>query len=401
MADIVDPTVVLTLQSWKHNYSRFKSYSFDSSYLTPTDGWEVTMYEPLPSEFWFVELHPVEILMNGHQQVLGRVDVSEIGRDGAAITLRGRDYLADLTECNVDPALKITEGMTVEAAIKLAAGPVGITEVENDDDSAMRSLRTGKAVGGKVQKEFRAIKLAELKPEPGLGIFEWCNKLASRHGATIQPSNRRSAVVLSAPNYKQSPLYGIRRTTAITSEANNVKSAYAVRDFSRMPTVVLGTGSAATGGDKKTETKAFWDMATLAAAFSPALAPIQDLIFELRGKLARRKPGEPAGLATGLLYRLLYFQDTEAKTAEQVSQAAKRAIAERLKDTLAYRVTLRGHTDPETGALWAVNTMVHVQDSVCNLDEPLWIEKRAFRNGGDSGAVTELECWRPESFQIG
>lgn len=67
-------------------------------------------------------------------------------------------------------------------------------------------------------------------------------------------------------------------------------------------------------------------------------------------------------------------------------------------DTLAYRVTLRGHTDPETGAIWTVDTMVNVQDEICGVNEPLWIAKRTLRFSPTEGSTTQLECWRPGSF---
>ncbi len=61
---------------------------------------------------------------------------------------------------------------------------------------------------------------------------------------------------------------------------------------------------------------------------------------------------------------------------------------------------MRGHTDPESGAIWSVNTMVEVQDDICGLNENLWIASRTFSNSGGQGAVTDLELWRPNVWQI-
>lgn len=54
----------------------------------------------------------------------------------------------------------------------------------------------------------------------------------------------------------------------------------------------------------------------------------------------------------------------------------------------------------KSGALWAVNTMVRVNDQVCGIHETLWIESRKFTFSPDAGSTTEIECWRPSSFEI-
>jgi hypothetical protein len=117
---------------------------------------------------------------------------------------------------------------------------------------------------------------------------------------------------------------------------------------------------------------------------------------------SRWEPGKGATeVASGALYRLLVYRDEEARTETMIESAMKRAIAERLKDTLEYRVTLKGHADATTGAIYSVDTMIDVNDSVCDVHEQLWIASRTLRYSGSDGPTTELVCWRPESFVIG
>lgn len=403
MPEQPDPTLVVNLELLGEQLRGIKSYELDSSYLTSTDGWSVEVYqEPSESErLGRLELQPVEILVNGAQQVLGRVERTRVGGDGSAMALEGRDYISDLVECNVDPTLKIKEQMTLAEAIKLAAGPVGITTVTSTGAAGVRNVRTGKAAGGGAGKAFDALKLDELKPQPGQGIYDFVNRLAARHGATIQPSTKRSELLLDEPDYKQSPLYRLRRGRGDSSAYNNIIAAEATRDFTTFPTCALFSGKQARSGVAGSPMSTQYDFLTLSQAFSSELGAVAERVYPGRGPDARRKPGASAPLGTGMLYRLLYLKDDASRNPEQLERAARRAIAERLKDTLSYRVTVRGHADPDSGAIWAVNTMVQVDDAITGVSEPLWIERRALRYAPGAGATTELACWRPESFQIG
>lgn len=400
-----DAAISVRLELLDHALRGVTSYELDSAYMTSTDGWSVEAWldESEAKQIGRLELQPVELTIGGAQQVLGRVEVTQVGGNGSIVTLQGRDYLSDMVECNVDPTLKIKEQMTVAEAVRLAASPVGITTVASGAAAVgMRNTRTGKpGSGGSAGKDFAALKLDELKPQPGQGIFDFCNRIAARHGATIQPASKRDTVLLDAPDYTQTPRYRIRRGRDDAARFNNVISATARRDFSTFPTVALFSGQQARGAASGAAMATRYDFLTLARAFSTELGAIAERVYQGSGEAARRKPGDTTALGAGKLYRLLYLKDDQSRNPEQLERAAKRAIAERLKDTLAYSVTLRGHVDPESGGLWAVNTVVDVHDEIADVTEPLWIERRSFRYSADSGATTELECWRPESFQIG
>jgi prophage tail gpP-like protein len=84
-----------------------------------------------------------------------------------------------------------------------------------------------------------------------------------------------------------------------------------------------------------------------------------------------------------------------------VNAAAFRAIWDRLKDTLLYKATVKGHRDPDSGALWTIDTIVNIQDEVTDVNEPMWIHKRTFRYTPGSGAETDIECWRIGALQLG
>lgn len=406
MANPIDqPEVLARFPLADFEIKRFKRYSLESDYTVSTDGWELEVYEEDAkriAKLRDIELQPVEILIDGAQQILGRVDVSDIGGDGSAVTLQGRDYLADIVECHVDPALKFKEQMTLGDALKLALSPCGISTVADPDEIAIQNVRSGRKLKWKSGKTFKAIKLEDFKPEPNTGLFDICNRLVARHGATLQPSNKRDTIIVDAPDYKQSPVATLKRTKDQNlSGAVNIITASARRDYSHMPTAALFTSKNGRGGEGGAKLEVNLDFRKLADAFGGELKAKLPRIAAGTDKAARRKPGSATGLESGQLYRFLYARDDESRNSEQLLAAAKRSVAQRLKDTLVYRCKLRGHRDEKSGAIWAVNTIVQVDDDICNVHEPLWIHSRRFSNSPTEGATTELVCWRPEAFQIG
>jgi hypothetical protein len=373
-------------------------WSINSAYLTSTDGWSATLLDPNLESLDGFELEPVVLLVDDASQVVGRVDITTIGDKGSAETIEGRDYIADMVECNVDPTLKITQGMSLFDAITLAASPVGIDTVVSVDDIALRNIRTGIGVKAKKPpKSFQALKAEDLKPEVGQGIYEFLNKFVARHGATLQPTDSRTTVGISAPNYNQEPIGEIVRTDdTVASGRNNVISGVARRDFSRFPTFAIFNGRHAKSGASSKGASQQIDVSEAAFGFNPDIArAVTNAIIP-----GRRKPGNSASLGNGELYRLLSFKDDDARNAAQLEKAALRAVSERIKDLLTYNCTLRGHRDPKSGALWTVDTMVQCEDRIARVSEPMWIAERTLRFSPQEGALTDLVLWRKGAFVI-
>jgi len=377
--------------------TRVSSYSLKSAYTTSTDGFEFSLYDTDRSKLLRLEMQPIELLINGASQLIGRIDATEIGNDGSAVTCRGRDYLADMVECNVDPSAQVKKGMTLGDTLTLVCSPIGIDTVISDDDIAMRDIRASHPIKkhGKGKSRHRK-PVDEYRPNPGEGMFEFCNRLVARFGATIQPGRTRNEIVVDEPTYDQDTAYSIVCTDDATNgAANNVISATASRAWSSFPTFALFTNKAGEAGDTKTGLSASGDIFEVAAQSPELLEIIQRSTFS-----GRLKPGDKPNISKGELYRLLYHRDNDSRSKEQIDNALARAISERLRETLRYTVELKGHADPRSGAIWAIDTMVQVSDSIRGIDEALWIHSREFSYSRAGGAVTRLECWRPNSFVI-
>lgn len=394
MAEYRDAVLSVRFPELDAETDRVESYSIDSGYLTPTDGFTVKIYDEDVAKVRGLEMQPVDILVDNNVQLQGRVDQTVI--TDKAVTCNGRDYIADITECNVDPTLKIKEGDTLSDALLLGLGPVGIDTILSDADFALRDIRTGRRIGAPPLADFRQGKLEDYKANPGEGLFEFYNRIVARFGCTIQPGSDRNTIYLTAPNYGQEPSYEIIVSDGDDSlrSSNNVLTATATRGFASFPTYALFNGWKTNKGGERVPVAIETDILDLAATFSEELA--QTLNAQVQA--GRIKPGTTR--PGSKLYRLLYYRDDDSRSQEQLEKSALRAIAERLKDSLIYTCTVQGHRDPRTDILWATDTIANVNDDIRDVHEPMWIARRTFRFDRGSGAVTDLTMWRKGVFII-
>jgi prophage tail gpP-like protein len=392
---LTDSALTVHLTQLSREITAITDWSIDTAYLTSTDGFSFSALSSPGNVLHDLELQPCELEVHGVSQLIGRIDSSEVGGTGSLYSFQGRDYIADLVESNADPQVKIAANTQLGDALIMAMAPCGIDSITDFENVLTSQLRTGKTItrGG---RRFRQRPLEEYKPKPGEGIYEFCNRLAARHGVTIQPGASRNEVVLDAPDYTQSPSYDLVRTDdPNSSRDNNVIRGSARRDFSSFPTYSVFTGTGGGVGETSKGLFKTFDIFELVAHVPSLLRVIE------RATISGRWTGSGATEAKrGALYRLLYHRDQEARVQEDVESALRRAVAERLKDTLAYTCTVKGHADARSGAIYSVNTMANVSDALCNVHEPLWVARRTFRFDSSSGATTELELWRPGSFII-
>jgi hypothetical protein len=396
---VVDPALKVRLTEAGIEFDRVLSYDIDSDYFTSTDGFSFTLYDEDQSKVLGFELEPVELAIDGAPQLIGRIDDSDIG-DNSAITYSGRDYIADLVECNIDPSVVVKKGDSLFNALTLAACPVGIDVILSDNDVAMRDVRSGKALGAKPIWAFPETKAEDFKPDPGEGIYEFCNRLVCRFGATIQPGANRNELLVTAPNDAQDPAFSITVTRDSNNAANN--NAYncrAHRSFASMPTYAVFQGRGATPGKLQSGLSSEYATALAGSALSDGF--FNEIGRELitRASFERRKPA-PGTIFGPKLYRFLFHRDTASRNQEQLDHALLRAVSERIKETLVYTCTMRGHRDPFTGVIYSVDTLCDVKDDIRNVHEVMWVAARKFRYAEGTGAETDLKMYRKRIIQL-
>lgn len=405
MADLYRPSILLRLAPRQgaavHTLDerRIISYSIDSGYLTATDGFRITVFDENPDNLRGLERQPVEIVIDGRQQVVGQVDTTEVGDKGGAVTITGRDYLSELVEDRVNPAIRVSKGMSVEDAILTACAPQGITQIVGA--AARRNILTGTSVGNAAPpRDFKQAKLDDYKANAGEGLMAYISRIAMRHGETVQPSSRRDRIVLGHPDFGQAPGATIvRRRNPVAARSNNViGNPKCPRDWSSVPTVVVVTGKQGLASRGKTQLSSTLKLRDFAPNALKDLSPeVQDSIIDEIPAVGAAPPNVDSGR---LFYRLLFHKDEEARNQEQLDRVARRLMSERLRDTLKYEVTLRGHKDPKTDATYAVDTTIDVVDEVCRIQETLWVARRTFEYDRQKGAITKLECWRLNTFLL-
>lgn len=385
-------------------FSDLLSYSIDSSWLTPTDAfsfeinWGIERAAELRRKFQ--PMQPVKLYVDDTLQLIGRIDaVESAGDGGTGLRVEGRDYLAMLVDGVVDPSLRFKKEQTLGDAILSVTRPFGVVTIFSDGFNLTRNLLTGKRpYGGPPPRTFQTAKLDEFKPEERDGAWQVAEKLAARHGFMLQPAGSRDAIVLAEPEYRQQPLYQFHRP-------GSVLRAVARRDYGDVPTVTIATGRGGSAGGKVSATQhmrsAFGDDAVSEIGKNAEVARFAGLgtgtPVVINFRIVPTAPDSP-GLA-GLLYRPLYYKDKDSRNQEQLERGLKREVCERLRKTLEYTVTMRGHSHPETGAYYAIDTMADVKDGIEDINEQLWVYARRFWNDG-GGPMTELKMLRPESLVL-
>lgn len=391
-----DPIVDIVLEK-SGRILRVEDYTIRSDFLTSTDSFSFTYYSEDDANLDGLEMQPVTIRVNGRPYVIGRIEKTTCGDNGSAVSCEGRDYIADLVECNVDPKLILQDGMTLMSAILALCAPCGITDIAAP--GVRVDERTGKPGAGSVEMHrLTATEAYELKPKAGRGIYEVCEEILARFGLTLQPSNRRNLITIQPPSY-DNPAIGRLSRTRGKALGNSITSGAASRDYSSFPTCALFTGKQGkpveTGGAKGVFRP--WDIASV----------VGDMPAEMQRILAgaitagRRDPDVLEAIPEGELYRLMYFKDDKiAKSNDHVENALRRAIADRVKETLRYRCKVRGHTDPTTGYTWCNDTKVEIDDDPARVHEELWCYSVELTGSKSSGPMSSLEFLRPWSYQV-
>jgi prophage tail gpP-like protein len=398
--DLPQTPLIVRLTALGREITSITDWSISSSFMTSTDAFEFTVYDEDIEKTRGLELQPVELVVGDRTRLVGRIDGTKRGRNGYSVTCYGRDFIADMVESNVDPTLKIKPGDNVLRATLAAGGPNGIENV-GADDGAMSMLRSGvrKKSRRNKGKDKRQSKLNDYKPQPGQGIYEFINKILAREAVTMQPGPVRNTVILATPNYDQDATYQFRRTRDQQQGVhNNIESAEANRDFSSFPTYVIVQGALARAGQKGEHATQVFDTWAISHEFKTELGKIlQNTTIS-----GRWVPSKPAAdkVKAGALYRLLVFKDDDARNAEQIENAARRAIAERMKETLQYTVSLKGHTDPLSLALYTHDMIANVNDDIADVHEELWVESCTLKYSASEGSTTEMILWRPEGFEL-
>jgi prophage tail gpP-like protein len=384
---------------------RIISYRINTQYTTPTDSWEFVVFsedDPKRLRRRFRPLQPVKLSIAGRQQLIGRIDGTVgTGESGALLKVHGRDYLADLVDSSVDPSFQIKKGQDIGAFLLELLKPWGITTVFGNFNLTRNVMSGRKPFTKNPARSYKSAKLEDTKASENQAVFEFGNQVVARQAFTLQPAGTRDAICVDAPNYEQAPLYTLSRP-------GNLISGTADRNYAGVPTVTIARGRGGGSDAGKQSPGAKKEYPTFDRSGPSQIsktAEVQHAITSDEGVVVVRESRfDPKARQTKVfgfdfpVYKPAFFRDRDSRNDEQLDYAVRRFIAEKLRETLIYTCSVRGHVDPVSGATWTVDTLAHVRDEIEDVDEPLWIAERTFTNDGSSGPMTELVLVRPGSY---
>lgn len=370
MPNIDEAKIVLedgkTLKQWL-------SYSVDSDFLTPTDGWSLSVGDArLHTDETYKSLVPdskVQIYMGESLVLTGIVDVVEFTSDtsgGTICNVRGRDIMRTLCKSNVWPGLKIKDLTLADMVSKVLETyyPESRPELYLDD-KANRSVLGLKGAFTPAERSAKQKQLIDrAQAHPNEGAFEFIARQLRRHGLWIW-ATADGGIVISGPEYNQEPSYKIIRKRGDGTSSQWLSARYTY-DRTNVPSFLQVRGKSTSKEWEKTE------------VFGVAADPNAH-----HGTLGLKWYNgviEPA-----------YVQHDEAKDPDQCKAFALQELTRLKADERVYTVTAIGHRDKATGNVFAVNTVAAIDDEFTGVSEKMFVKGRTFRKDS-GGTTTELRC---------
>lgn len=343
---------------------QWTSYSIDSDFLTPTDGWSFTVADQrLHIDAAYSMLQPdkrIEIWIDGTLQMTGIIDAVDWQSSvdgGTTCTVTGRDVLRTLCKANIWPGFAVKK-LTVTEVVERV---LGIYYPDNTptlftDNKANRQV-TG-LTGSFSPKDRSAMQkkiIESAAAHPNEGAFEFIARNIRRHGLWMW-ATADGNVVVSGPEYDQEPSYIVSRQRG--NRGANWPTASYRYDRTNVPSYVVVRGKATAKEWEKTDVNAsFVDKGGTEGLIEPA-----------------------------------YIQTDEAKDKEQCGYYAAQEMSRLKENERVYTVTAVGHRDRVTGNMFAIDTLASIDDEFTGVRETMYVAGRTFRKDNSGGTTTELRC---------
>lgn len=313
--------------------------------------------------------------VNDHPVLGGFLDSVAIdsSHNGTFVEVTGRDILSPVVDSHINRKLAVKKGMSLtDMAIlvfKTEFGlPVDILDADDAADQA-RNLAVGAVVktGGKGPAKRPRKKpkdpLKEIYPKPNEGGWAYFARFAHRVGYHAWAMPDGSGVVLGIPTYEQEASGELVNLRGGAGGGNTIEKASLRSDNTTVPSHVYVYGKSSKPGDKS--------------------VPIGYAINE-----------------SAPFFKPFYITDDESDDKEHADAVARFILGKAMRQACVYQVTVRGLSDAATGRVYTVDTVLNVQDEVCGVEGPMWVEKRTFRKSRQ-GTFTDLTLIPAESLLMG
>lgn len=418
-----DDAIVLQLRDENNvvtaEVDRFESYSFNSHFLVPTDGFSFTLGDEQVNRSIFESVfvgQRVTLSINGLKQADGYIDVAKVtsSRDGGTkLHVEGRDRLSPLVDANADPRrFRFAPESTLEDVLVSVLSDYGwTTDHILIDNAANKNAITGSLEGVKTTKKGKPLKsfvAHQLKPYPQEGVFAFLARLSQRFGLWIWVSSDGDDIIVSRPDFEQEAGWPIIHKIADTSRNNVLRSEVSINGGNQ-PSVIIATGFGGGGeydrsGLKVAMVNELTGLDALGITRSEVVEELarhpDALLLNQRAKLGQLLVnGGVISDMSRAKFRALYLHDDESKTVDQLSNFVRREMALKQRLGVSAHYTLEGHTINR--APWCVDTMVKVDDDVSNMHTTMYVLSRTFEKSRGGGTLTHVELIMPYTLEFG
>lgn len=332
----------------------------------------------------------VNVDINGVRQgqfLVQTVEKTISKADGIVYRMVCQTPLAVAYEASVNPDLtfKTENDSALTVVVLQALSPYGFTTAVGDTAASVNAI-TGKAIGNRrAAVDVPALKHKEAQAQDGESAYRFCARLCTRLGVVIRVAHDSDVVpgngslLLGAPDYGQETLYTVCATFGASVDG-------ADRFFG--PLTILDTNE---NQFSECIIRGHTPKAKGARQTARPSSQVQTVVLGAnRGNYQ----------CDALPFKPLIIKDKQSRDVERCESTAKLALGLRLKDAYVVSGEVDGFVS-RTGALWQVDTTCRVVVEMENLDEPMWVLERTFKQDKRGGQSTILKLIPLNSLVIG
>lgn len=388
-------------------FSKFISYEYDESFLTPSDASTFVLADDELTTQQRAALAcgtRVEVSIDDRVQSISyitKLRTRSSRGTGTLVTVECMDWLNRAVKGHVDPNTRFKPSMTLEDLLTAVFEPFGM-QVLATDNAANRNAITGAVYGTPTSKKGKPLKsfiLHQIKPNPQEGAFAFAARVSQRFGLWLWPAVDGSTVIVGKPDFDQDSRYQLHHTLDSTAKQNNVTDSDVEVSDEEQPNILFASGFGGGGEFAKSRLHA--------GIINPLVQPPANSLAEITNAYPNVPfvlppvPAIASGLATFPILNPnavpLYLYDPESHTQDQLNAFVQRELSLRMRKSLVAHYTFEGHT--LGGQPVAVDTLVDVHDDRARLNLPLWVLSRKFHKAGHgAGTYTTVELIRPGSL---
>jgi prophage tail gpP-like protein len=401
----IDDGKALALIVDGHTLTRWSSYSFTSSFLTPADSFsfEASDWSLSPEERRRVNAGAkCELRLDGILQASGYLD--KFSSKQGKLSFSGRDAFGHVVDSNADPRMKFKPEQSIESIVRTILEPFEFTDFTVDPTANRTAASAFKAKTSKKGKPSKKGGMAKLRPSEGEGCYAFLARVCTRFGFWVWPSVDGTTAILGTPDFSQEPSGVIRNRK--DGVGNNVLRDHGEVDYDLTSQPSYVVAEAFGGGGE-------WGHAKLRVVI---VNPFVEQADDLEKELEQYKPytlalyyddtehehtASPPAILGGIRNRRarpMFKHDAESQNIEQLKHFARRELSMLTRKFMTAKYSIRGHT--VDGVVPVVDTVWTIEDEVNDCLEPMWLTSRTLKRSRSAGTTTDLEFIRLNSLLL-